>query len=361
MGHYTSSRSLYVSLSLRAAAIVAASMALFIHPSAAWIERVYANGAYARWEPVAHAITRLFPWSLGDLAALAGAALIVWRIVVRAREGRIGRAWFAAGFAALDVLAIAALYAIWFEASWGWNYDRAPLETRVLYEPSRITPRALEALRARAIAEMNALAPAAHARAGERLELVALRAAWLGVVRRSGDTWVPQVGQPKATLADPFMNATGTSGFINPLTLTVQLASDLLWFERPFDLAHEWSHVAGFAREDEANYLATLTCQRSPDPAVRYSGWMQLFFALPPLRQYRRSTFAPLVWSDFAAIRARDARRVNLSLARLSWHAYNAYLKSNRIVSGVASYDEVTRLMLAIPLDRSGLPVTART
>ncbi len=348
-------------MSLRAAAIAAASIALFVHPGAAWIERVYTNGAYARWEPLAHAITRLVPWSLGDLAVLAGVALLVWRVVARVREGRNGQPWLAAGFAALDVLVILALYAVWFEASWGWNYDRAPVETRVLYEPSRITPAAVEALRARAIAEMNALAPAAHARAGEPLDLDALRSAWLPVVRRAGDTWTPQVGQPKATLADPFMNATGTSGFINPLSLTVQLASDLLWFERPFDLAHEWSHDAGFAREDEANYLATLTSLRSPDPAVRYSGWMELFLALPPLRQYRRGTFTPLVWGDFAAIRARDARRVNLSLARLSWHAYNAYLVSNRIAAGIASYDEVTRLMIAIPLDRNGLPVTPRT
>ena len=36
--------------------------------------------------------------------------------------------------------------------------------------------------------------------------------------------------------------------------------------ERPFDLAHEWSHDAAYAREDEANYLAIITCLRSADP-----------------------------------------------------------------------------------------------
>jgi hypothetical protein len=71
------------------------------------------------------------------------------------------------------------------------------------------------------------------------------------------------VGTPKPTLTDPFMLATGTSGFINPLTLNVAIASDVLWFERPFNLAHEWSHVAAYAREDEANYLAIVTCLRS--------------------------------------------------------------------------------------------------
>ncbi|MGA9420268.1 MAG: DUF3810 family protein, partial [Candidatus Cybelea sp.] len=153
-----------------------------------------------------------------------------------------------------------------------------------------------------------------------------------------------------------FMQATGTSGFINPLTLNVALASDLLWFERPFDLAHEWSHVAAYAREDEANYLAIVTCLRSTDPAVQYSGWFELFLYLPQKRHYAHGEFVPLVWQDFVALRKRDARHINVILAHWTWRTYNVYLKSNRIASGVENYDEVTRLMLGIPLDAQGLP-----
>ena len=69
-----------------------------------------------------------------------------------------------------------------------------------------------------------------------------------------GDTGLRSSGAAKPTMADPFMLATGTEGFINPFTLNVATASDLFWFERPFDHAHEWSHVAAYAREDEANY-----------------------------------------------------------------------------------------------------------
>lgn len=306
-------------------------------------------------------MTSWLPWSLGDAAVLAGLVWIVWRIVIRVRQGREALPWRAAAWAALDVVAILALYAVWFEASWGWNYDRAPIEARVQYEPARVTPSALNALRARAIAEMNALAPAAHAGASVPLDLDGLRAAWLPIVQRAGDTWTPAVGAPKYTLAAPVMDANGTSGFVNPLSLTAQLAPDLLWFERPFDLSHEWSHLAGYAREDEANYIAALTCLRSHDPVVEYSGWLELFLSLPPLQRYARTTFTPLVWSDFDAIRARNARHINLSFARFSWRAYNAYLKSNRIASGIANYDEVTRLMLGVPLDAEGLPVTSRT
>lgn len=257
----------------------------------------------------------------------------------------------------LSAAAVLGVYAIWFEVSWGWNYARPPLEARIRFEPGRVNPQAATALRTQAMQQLNALAPAAHA-APHVLDIDALRAAWLPVVRRAGDRWIPQTGAPKPTVADPFMIATGTSGFINPLTLNVQTASDLFWFERPFDLAHEWSHDAAYAREDEANYLAVVTCLRSRDPAVRYAGWFALFLYLPQERHYARKAFSPLVWGDFKALRERDARHINVLLAHWTWRTYNVYLKSNRIAAGIANYDEVTRLMLGAPRDREGLPLS---
>ncbi len=324
-------------------------------PPADWIERAYVNGAYPQWEHVAHTITNPLPWSLGDVAALAGVAAIVWRVVVfvrlRRKRGKDSVALL------LTVAAIAGIYAVWFELSWGWNYARNPIESRTQFDANRVTPQNAAALRARAMAQMNALAAAAHARAGVPLDREVLRVAWLPAVKRAGNAWEPAVGDAKPTVADPFMVATGTSGFINPLTLNVALASDLLWFERPFDYAHEWSHVAAYAREDEANYLAIVSCLRSPDPAIRYSGWFELFLYLPQKRRYAHREFVPLVWEDFAALRRRNGRHINTLLAHWSWRTYNAYLKSNRVASGVANYDEVTRLMLGVPLDSSGLPI----
>ncbi len=289
-------------------------------------------------------MTSRVPWSCGDFAVVAGIALIVWRL--------LRRDW-------LGALAVLAVYLVWFEAGWGWNYERNPIEARVDYAAERATPKAVEALRRLVVSHINRLAPLAHAHAAEPLNDGSLAAFWLPVVQAGGDTWTPTVGAPKPTLFDPFMNASATTGFINPLSLNVHLASDLLWFERPFSLAHEWSHVAGYAREDEANYLAILTCARSNDPAQAYSGWLELLLYLPPAR-YKRSDFVPLVWQDFAAIRSRNAKRINVSLSQFSWRTYNTYLKSNHVASGIENYNEVTRLYLGVRLDAQGLPVHAR-
>ena len=48
----------------------------------------------------------------------------------------------------------------------------------------------------------------------------------------------------------------------DPFFLETLLAPDLLDVERPFVIAHEWGHLAGFADESEANFIAWLACRR---------------------------------------------------------------------------------------------------
>ena len=73
---------------LRLLAIALGAIAIVWQPSADWMERAYVNGGYPVWEHAAFAITNGLPWSLGDLAVLAGLGILVWRIVVFAKSRR---------------------------------------------------------------------------------------------------------------------------------------------------------------------------------------------------------------------------------------------------------------------------------
>ena len=44
----------------------------------------------------------------------------------------------------------------------------------------------------------------------------------------------------------------------------------------PFTAAHELAHQRGIAREDEANFMAFLVCERSDDPYIRYAANLNL-------------------------------------------------------------------------------------
>ena len=333
---------------LDAVSIVLGAAAALWRPGPEWVESVFSNGYYPHWQHFWSSFTSALPFALGDLVIAAGVL------------GLIGTFVFVRPFwrALLGAAALAGAYSLWFYAGWGYGYDRAALETRAAFDAARVDKKTTGALRERAIAQMNRLAGIAHSlHRGDAFDVEDLRNAWTPVVHRLGDRWTPRVEPAKPAVAGWFMDRSGTSGFTNPFTLETQLAPDLIWFERPFAQAHEWSHAAGYNREDEANYIAALSCLRSRDPVVQYSGWLELFLYLPPLKAYPHRLFVPLVWADFAAIRTRNAHFLNLNLSRFSWRVYNSYLKSNHIASGVENYNEVTRLLAGIPLDRDGLPV----
>ncbi|HET9097928.1 MAG TPA: DUF3810 family protein [Candidatus Baltobacteraceae bacterium] len=333
-------------LPLDVALIVIGALVAVWRPPPAWVEQHFTNGYYPDWERFWSSFTPAVPFALGD-AVIAAGVLVVLAALVFARP------WWRT---IVGIGAIAGLYAIWFYAGWGFGYDRAPLQTRTAYDAARLSDAEIDRLRAHAMAEMNRLAPLAHASRHD-LELPALRQAWAPVVRRLGDTWIPDVHASKPPFFGWFMDKSGTSGFTNPFTLETQLAPDLLWFERPFDQAHEWSHVAGFNREDEANYIAVLTCLRDPSVTAQYSGWLELFLYLPQKTHYARREFVPQVWADFEAVRKRNAQFVNLNISRFSWRVYDSYLQTNHVASGVRNYDEVTKLVAGIPLDAQGLPL----
>src|SRR5215510_11427393 len=74
----------------------------------------------------------------------------------------------------------------------------------------------------------------------------------------------------------PGIDGADVAGMTDPYFLETFVASDLLPFERPFVVAHEWGHLAGFADEGDANFLAWLTCLHGT-PAHQYSGWLSLY------------------------------------------------------------------------------------
>ena len=133
----------------------------------------------------------------------------------------------------------------------------------------------------------------------------------------------------------------------------------MLPIERPFVLAHEWAHLAGYADESEANFVAWLACAHGDAPS-RYSGWLALYAhvsgALP--REDRRSLaeqLDPGVRQDLLAINARLLRSAPV-VRRAAQDVYDSYLKANRVERGILSYDAVVRLVLGARFDPGWTP-----
>ncbi len=123
-------------------------------------------------------------------------------------------------------------------------------------------------------------------------------------------------------------------------------------------MMHEQTHLAGYLREDEANFIAYLACVFSGDAYMEYSGTaLALIHSMNALcdadpeawRRLRRA-YSEGLNADMAAqnafVHANDG-----PAARFSDAVNDAYLKANGQPSGTRSYGEMVDLLLAY--DRS--------
>ena len=75
----------------------------------------------------------------------------------------------------------------------------------------------------------------------------------------------------KPSLFDSLMNKTGIYGYYNPFTAEAQYNPNIPASQLPFTLAHEMSHQLGYAREQEASFIAYLCAKNSENKELQYS------------------------------------------------------------------------------------------
>jgi hypothetical protein len=92
------------------------------------------------------------------------------------------------------------------------------------------------------------------------------------------DVHFPQP-KPVRLLAD-FMSDAFIIGFYFPLTMEANYNSIAVDSDRAISALHELAHVAGFMREDEANFIAFLAGRESGDPELVYAAYLFVFSAL---------------------------------------------------------------------------------
>jgi hypothetical protein len=341
-----------------AALIVLAFAVASVPIPPAAIEHAYANGLFAVLNAVLVPLANAVPFAVGDLEALLVALLAIggWSVALRrAREPRLRTVLRLIAHSA----GLAAAVAIAFNLMWGWNYRRAPVVARVDFAASRVTTASVSAFADRIAGILNDDVGPAHERMRTENE-DAMRAElardFLPVVARLGDTWMPAVTVPKTTLANRIYQMAGVGGQYDPFAFETLLDPSFLQFEVPRALAHEWSHAAGFGDEGDANLIGTLTCLRSSDPLIRYSGAYWTYGELPESDR-RRIHLAPAVVADFNAGRDRFLRYYNPRLFTLSWNLYDRYLRANGVTGGVVSYSRFVQLLVGTSFDASGLPL----
>jgi hypothetical protein len=301
------------------------------------------------------ALSNPVPWAVLDLLVLLVLVGLGIRVVRVARTSP--RKLHAALAIPIEIAAVAAIVYLAFLGSWGLNYRREPLRTKIAFDAARVHEDALSDLAFHAVRRLNDLHGPAHAAAWpDPEEVTRTLAPALDASLRSlpgGGAALP--GVPKRSLLSWYFERAAIDGMTNPFGLEVIVQPQLLPFERHAVIAHEWAHLAGYASEDEANFVGWLICLQG-DAQARYSAWLAVYLhvsgGLPRDAAGALSrALAPGVREDLRAIRAR-ARRASPAIRAAAWRTYDGYLKANRVASGVRSYNEAVTLALGTGMIR---------
>jgi hypothetical protein len=337
---------------LRRLAAIVAAIGLAVAPlGPTFVERWYSNALYPLIQPALTGASNRVPFALFDALVAVLVAWLAWRVAGLVRGSR-GRWPMALVRSSVALVAVAAALYVAFLAVWGLNYRRVPLREKLVFDARAISPAAARDLAETSAQRMNALHDAAHAEYGaERALAVETLAAAFGEAQRLvGVGWMATPARPKQSLLDVYFRSAGVDGMTDPFFLETLTVSDLLPFEQPFVVAHEWSHLAGFADESEANFVGWLAAVHGT-PGAEYSGWLFLYgqAAAGLARSDRDEVSAELAAGPLRDIRAvadRVSRNVKPAVSMAGWRAYDRYLRANRVEAGTASYAQVVQLVL---------------
>jgi hypothetical protein len=334
------------------------------------VERTYSRGLYPILQTRLTALSNTTPFAWFDALVLLTIGATVLLAVARIRRGRAGakvggRTGISRTLVVIagDTAAIAAMLYLWFLGTWGLNYQRQPLREQLDFREDRVTSSALRVLADRTVDSLNALYQESHTAGWPDLASTpaALEPAFVRAQRDLALPWLAQPGRPKRTLFNFYFTRVSIDGMTDPFFLETLTNGTLLPFERPATIAHEWSHLAGYADESEASFVGWLVCMRGTPP-VQYSGWLSLYGtvadALPRSDRddlARRLADGPR--DDLRAISDRVRRHAVPAASRAGYALYDRFLKANRVEAGIRSYGEVLRLLLGTHFTEAGAPM----
>jgi hypothetical protein len=322
-----------------------------------FIERYYSTTLNKMIRQALSFITAPFPTSAAELLVISLVIVLIAYIVLI--PVKVKKREFLNHF--LSMLAYLSVLYLAFMFSWGFNYNRFSFDRIAGLDMRKSTVQELYELCEELLQRANTVRMLVEE---NDQGVMVIPGGYRSVFKRAASGFeraaelYPELGgrygPPKRILLSERMSYTGITGIYMPYTGEPNVNINTTNMMLPCTTTHEMAHQRGFAREDEANYIAYVTCIMHPDPDFQYSGIMlALINSMNALASRDMKAYGTLVGKYSEGLK-RD-----LKYERTFWDKYagkveqvasnvnNAYLKSNGQEDGVQSYGRMVDLLLA--------------
>ena len=277
-----------------------------------------------------------------------------------------GEVHFKAYAAILGVLSFIGTGLFLFFILWGFNYSRIPVEDQLGFE---LEPLTLKELKEEFYAETEILKSLRKQIPDADTDPISTRDFpddMEEILREQLEAWLQlhgfsTIGRVRGRYVVPkgiFLRFS-SSGLYFPFTGEGHVDAGLHPLQKAPVMAHELSHGYGFGDEGTCNFLAYVSAQDSPHPAIAYAAHLSYWRTLAinylqyepeAYREYRESL--PIgIQSDLDAIN-EVLRRYPDIMPKLRYYAYDAYLKAQGIDEGIKNYNRVTMMVRAWRLSK---------
>jgi hypothetical protein len=296
------------------------------------------------------------PFSLGDMIyTLAGGWILykAFRLIVLWRRGELhADRMLRAG---TQLLFLAAGVYLYFNLAWGLNYNRRGIAMQLGLKVDTAQAGQIDHLAAELLSRVNTYASYGGQR--DLLHGDPVRDRAIAAYRAAGKLYPFLAYHPvsfKNSIFGVIGNYVGYSGYYNPFTGEAQMNDRIPRFTQPYVSLHEIGHQLGYARENEANFVAFLAARQSRDSALLYSTYFDLFLyanaALYGLDSAKAranlKSLQPAVQRDLKELR-EFSRRYENPVDRLVDVFYDHFLKLNQQPAGQRSYNQVVLWLIA--------------
>ena len=159
--------------------------------------------------------------------------------------------------------------------------------------------------------------------------------------------------RPKPVICSFVLSYAGFTGIYSVITCEANYNRDMPAYNIPFTIGHELAHLKGVMSEKEANFIGYISCIRSGDPDLRYSGAVLGFIYCANELKHRD----PETWQAIHEMLDEDAMQ-DIIWNTAFWDSYegsvsetadklnDTYLKTEGLEAGVASYDQVVDMIV---------------
>ena len=319
-----------------------------------FVETYYSRGLYVVLSKISRYLFGWIPFSVGDLFYLLIAVLALrW---VYKNYHRLWRepVWFF-----MDIAATLSIVYFVFNLLWGFNYYRIPLHESLNLQNEYTTEELIQTTE-RLIQKSNEL----HRQLGYADTVkIDLPYTQKEMFQKSINGYYnlekefPNLAySPRSIKKSGWslgLTYMGYSGYYNPFSGEAQVNNLMKTYKFPVISCHEEAHQIGYARENEANFIATLATLHNDDPYIQYSGYIFALrycineIARRDLDKYEEilTTVNPGILKSYKEMRDFWASYAN-PFESLSKSFWDQFLKANNQSKGIMSYSYMVALVV---------------